>query len=167
MNYRLRLLALAALLGVASCQSSATGPAVAQVSTLWRAQFQDPWTEIENLPQVFVGEQPSADGRLEIEVRNVGETTLCYWGYGPDMPQRFDETAGAAGWEASGWDWCGTGLECYEIAPGERVVFRLHLAAPEVGSAVRVLTGFTELGSERRSYVVLATCGAVAPQQQR
>lgn len=161
MSIRFSLIAFLTLILFASC--NATAPAAdadivtAKTSTLWGAQFGAQEPELQNLPLVHAGQTPDADGLTEVTVRNIGETTLLYYGYGPDGPQHFMEVRGADGWETNGWDWCGTGMERFSIAPGGTAVFRVHFNPRSAGDESRVLTGFQEKDTDRRSYVVLAT----------
>ena len=126
----------------------------AQTSVLWKAQFELADPPLRNLPVIAPAGGPDEKGIQEVEVRNVGDTTLLYWGYGPDQPQAFQEIGGDEGWEIAGWNWCGTGLREYAIPPGGAVTFRVSITGTE---RVRVLTGFSEKDTDRRSYVVLAT----------
>lgn len=56
-------------------------------------------------------------------LENRSERAIGYWGYAPDAPQLWVERLGESGWETTGWDWCGTGLEQQVLAPGASVRF--------------------------------------------
>jgi len=56
-------------------------------------------------------------------LENRGDQPIAYWGYSAELPQLWVERKTEGAWEETGWDWCGTGLEVQQLAPGAAVIF--------------------------------------------
>ena len=122
----------------------------------WREMFTEFDLPLFNIPQVrYVSRDETG---VFVTVQNSGQTLLCYQGYGRSNPQQCWESRFTGEWKAEGCDWCGTGLGRYTIKPGEGVELYVSSFDNTDGYA-RVLTCFTEAGTQRSELIVLADHG--------
>ena len=128
-----------------------------QYSSAWKAVYEDQSAELQNLPVVLAVEWNVDSAFLEATVKNPGIRALQFSGYRSDIPQQFQEVWVEDKWETGDSDWCGTGMEQYELSPGEERVFRVNVFKSTPRQ--RILALFREEESGERSFVVLATQG--------
>jgi hypothetical protein len=82
-----------------------------------------------------------------VTLANRGSTTLGYYAYGPSDIQLFQEFDDHAKWNPEAWDWCGSGLSEYKLAPGQEV--QLYVAFRD-RRRERMQGSFTESETNRR-----------------
>ncbi len=87
---------------------------------------------------------------------NEGTTTLEYYSAGRSHIQLFQEFEDLGEWTPTNWDWCETGKDEFELAPGEQVGLAVDFWDPR---RERMLATFTEEGTNRSGMVVLAAEG--------
>jgi len=111
---------------------------------------------LENQP-VVVGNIRER-GELGVTMGNQGTTTLMYSAAatGRRRVACFSEREENGAWRRNGWEWCGTGREVFELAPGKQVDLYFEFDNP---GRERVLTMFMEKGTELSGLVVLASEG--------
>lgn len=109
---------------------------------------------LENVP-VIVSTRTHADG-VTVVVANRGATTLTYSAGGRSFIDLFQEFEEGGTWAPATWDWCGTGKETYELAPGDEASLEVNFwdARRE-----RMLGCFSEKDTSRCGLVVLASEG--------
>jgi len=92
---------------------------------------------LENRPVVVANIRER--GALGVTVANQGTTTLMYSAAASDRRRIacFSEREENGAWRPNGWDWCGTGREVFELAPGKQVDLNFEFDNPE---RERVLT---------------------------
>ncbi len=108
---------------------------------------------LENNPQIVATVQSGDE--LTVTVRNSGKTTLTYTGYSPTEIQLYDELFEDGVWKQMGCQWCGTGMQNYQLRPGESVDLQVKFWSRDYHD--RMLAYFREQGTERAGLVVLAT----------
>jgi hypothetical protein len=117
----------------------------------WRGEFLAKNAPLENVP-VVVKAEIKGEG-LTVTVKNEGSTTLEYSSAGRSGIQLFQEFEETGGWIPAGWDWCGTGKETQQLAPGEQVGLAVGFSDPR---RERMLACFDEKDTGRSGMVVLA-----------
>ncbi len=120
----------------------------------WSELFDDNSPPLTNIPQVTVLSIDRSAAR--VNVKNVGDTTLQYYSRGPEHVQFFEERYTSGKWTQAAWDWCGTGMESFEIAPHNSAQLAVCFSSDEQ-LRERVLTYFLEKDTDRSGLVVLAT----------
>lgn len=121
-----------------------------------REWYDDTWDDalpLLNAPSVAASFRRGSE--LFVKVTNGGDTVLTYYGASRHHAQWFQETQQHGIWRKGLWDWCGTGKSDFELLPGESVDLVVRFA--DRGLRERVLTRFTEKGTDRAALVVLAT----------
>jgi len=124
----------------------------------WRERLQRrPYLPLEIAPVVDFSNLESG-----IVVRNRGADALRYGGYTADSPQKYFEAFRDGRWIDDGWDWCGTGMEEYEIPAGASVVFHLKLSPSR--EDIRIYTLIRSSDERRESLVLIAEIKAKAAE---
>ena len=84
----------------------------------------------------------SADATQEREIRfrlrNTTTSPLRYEGYGQEFPILLAAHRSSIGWVRTKGPWCGTGIQTYELAPGEQIEFSFRIYRDVVHHLVRV-----------------------------
>ena len=112
----------------------------------------------EELRRPGLGEiqiEPVRDDGEMIIVRVINRTNekIKYRGYSKDSVQLFYEELKDGKWLDTNWMWCGTGMDTYTLAPGEKAEFQiLRLRAK---GNLRAYTLFDSLDDKRCSLVLL------------
>ena len=118
----------------------------------WQERFSDdaqPLTNQPSITSVVHGESETL-----LKVKNNGSTTLTYYSAGAQNIQLFQETFEDGEWIMTGWDWCGTGKELFEIPPNSTV--DLVVRFWDADKRERMQASFSEKGTKRSGFVVLA-----------
>jgi len=124
----------------------------------WRERLQRrPYPSLEIAPIVDYSNLESG-----IVVRNRGTDALRYGGYAADSPQKYVEAFRDGRWIDDGWDWCGTGMEEYEIPAGASVVF--YLKRSPSSEDIRIYTLIRSSDGKRESLVLIADIKAKAAE---
>ena len=110
----------------------------------WRAESFEGFESLRSAPQVSV--LAVREESASVLVRNDGKATLIYYAAGPDHPQLYQECEERGAWRASKWDWCGTGKESFELAPGASVEMEVRFW--DRAKRERMLTHFMEKPEE-------------------
>lgn len=148
------LASLALCLPTACSPSADAESSPAEVSGIWRAEVGRHQEDLLVLPQVRVLPAQEEGGTPEVLVANVGECPLRFRGYEPLYPQHFQEIWRGHSWGRGDYQWCGSGMKTFELAPGKSVVF--HLRTYESKTPYRIVTSFRDPVGERESFIVLA-----------
>jgi hypothetical protein len=93
---------------------------------------------------------------MTVTLANEGTTTLTYYAADRSGIQLFQEFEEMGVWTAANWDWCGTGKEDYELAPGKQ--FELAIDFWDTRRE-RMVACFTEKDTNRSGMIVLAAEG--------
>jgi hypothetical protein len=109
---------------------------------------------LENAP-VIVATVKHA-GAATVTVRNQGTTILTYSSAGRSGIQLFREFEEWGKWAPAGWDWCGTGKEDFELAPGDQVELAVDFWDIR---RERMLACFTDETTNQSGLIVLAAEG--------
>lgn len=127
---------------------------VPQTSSLWDHFFSGAALPEVELPVITGVSSLGDDEFVEVSLMNPGTDSLDYFGYSKTVGQSFLEERSGSKWECGNWDWCGTGMEQYSIAPGDSVTLKVRL--PDSEHPVRSLTPFRNRVTGEFAMVVLA-----------
>jgi hypothetical protein len=117
----------------------------------WSKLSNDGEQPLANVPAV--SSPKSRGNEICVTVTNNGDTTLTYYSGGSKHVQLFQECEQNGEWQMGNWDWCGTGKEYFELAPGQSA--DLVVEVWDTGKRERMLAHFIEKGTPRSGMVVL------------
>ena len=100
-------------------------------------QHEEGEVKLTSLPTISVEVNTE---KVLVTIDNQTDTDLTYSGYGKTSPQLFIKRKENDEWVPSGWDWCGTGMERYNLKKGKKVVFELR----KTHEPTQVFTIFTD-----------------------
>lgn len=118
----------------------------------WRQAFSKS-EELLNKPRITV--KSARGSEVHLTAKNSGSTTLEYVSGVAGHIQMFQDIRDGNRWAQASWNFCGTGMQVYEIEPGESV--DLVVCFRDDQHQERMLANFTEKGCNRAGMVVLAT----------
>ena len=107
---------------------------------------------IDSAPEVTIIERTGSN--VTIRITNTGTESLEYGARNDDSLMRFREVEKNGKWTFDTYDWCGMGIESRELQPGESITVLLKFDLPL--KRERLLGFFSQQGTEKHSYIVLA-----------